>query len=675
MRETMLPVALAALVSAAVCSTASSFYLPGVAPVDYVEGAPIEVLANKLTADSKLPFPYYSIPFCRANPHKIPRSRRVNLGQILVGERSIPTSFDLRMNTPEICARMCSVQLGGVSKGELNALERRIRGGYSVRISADNMPLLTRGRTRAGVPAFHFGYRLGFVSSHDHMPYIHNHLRLTVRIHRPTLTPSAFEAAIKRAGRKAGTANESIADPEVFRVVGFEVEPISINHRAIANPRVDSKMAIDSAICQAAVASTGRNPGVCPHQVVRSNETIDFTYSVEYHESDLAWATRWDPIFAPNEELKKIQWFSITNSLLIASFLFGLVGTIMLRTVLRDFLRYAQTDDAEENINFGVTGWKVIHGDVFRPPCYAGFLSICVGTGSQIFVMALFTQMLALVGFLSPANRGGLLSALITLFMLASVVAGYISSRVYLTMETLTSRRNVTWGAALLFPGICFSIFFLLNVAVSFTGSSGAVPITTFLLLLMMWVGMSVPLVFIGAYIGYRDRTVNNPVRTNQIPRQIPRPPLNIPPAIYIVPAGVIPFGTVYMEQLVMSSSTSGTHYMYGLLIAVFAILIVTCAEISIVGTYLLLSHENWRWQFQSFATSASVGLYVLTYSIYHIVSKPIEIGGSTPWIAWVLYSAYMSIAAGSLSLMCGAIGFFASNNFVRVLYKNIRLD
>ena len=30
------------------------------------------------------------------------------------------------------------------------------------------------------------------------------------------------------------------------------------------------------------------------------------------------------------------------------------------------------------------TGWKLVHGDVFRPPVLAGWLSVCVGTGVQV---------------------------------------------------------------------------------------------------------------------------------------------------------------------------------------------------------------------------------------------------------------------------------------------------
>ena len=42
------------------------------------------------------------------------------------------------------------------------------------------------------------------------------------------------------------------------------------------------------------------------------------------------------------------------------------------------------------------------------------------------------------------------------------------------------------------------------------------------LALLTMWFGISFPLVFLGFYFGFRKQPYEHPVRTNQIPRQIP---------------------------------------------------------------------------------------------------------------------------------------------------------
>jgi transmembrane 9 superfamily protein 2/4 len=53
-------------------------------------------------------------------------------------------------------------------------------------------------------------------------------------------------------------------------------------------------------------------------------------------------------------------------------------------------------------------------------------------------------------------------------------------------------------------------------------GSSAAIPFFTLVALLALWFGVSVPLTFVGAYFGFRKPMIEQPVRTNQIPRQIP---------------------------------------------------------------------------------------------------------------------------------------------------------
>ena len=82
--------------------------------------------------------------------------------------------------------------------------------------------------------------------------------------------------------------------------------------------------------------------------------------------------------------------------------------------------------------------------------------------------------------------------------------------------------KQVTLQTALLYPAIVFSIFLSLNFLVWGQKSSGAVPFGTLFALCFLWFGISVPLVFVGSYFGYRKPAPEDPVRTNKIPRQIP---------------------------------------------------------------------------------------------------------------------------------------------------------
>lgn len=85
----------------------------------------------------------------------------------------------------------------------------------------------------------------------------------------------------------------------------------------------------------------------------------------------------------------QIHWFSIVNSLVVVFFLSGILTMIMIRTLRRDIAKYNTDDNFEDTLE--ETGWKLVHGDVFRPPKYPRLFSAIIGSGIQIFFMALIT--------------------------------------------------------------------------------------------------------------------------------------------------------------------------------------------------------------------------------------------------------------------------------------------
>merc|ERR1719238_750912 len=134
------------------------------------------------------------------------------------------------------------------------------------------------------------------------------------------------------------------------------------------------------------------------------NEIV-FTYDVVWTYSEIRWASRWDSYLKMAGG--QIHWFSILNSLMIMLFLSGMVAMILLRTLHRDITKYNELATAEEASE--ETGWKLVHGDVFRKPRHSKLLAVSMGAGVQILGMAVVTLIFATLGFLSPAHRGSLL--------------------------------------------------------------------------------------------------------------------------------------------------------------------------------------------------------------------------------------------------------------------------
>jgi transmembrane 9 superfamily protein 2/4 len=314
----------------------------------------------------------------------------------------------------------------------------------------------------------------------------------------------------------------------------------------------------------------------------------------------------------------------------------------------------------------------MVHGDVFRPPPAAGALAVAAGTGVQLLAMTWFTICFAVLGFLSPANRGGLMTALLLLFVLMGTAAGYTSARLFKEFG-LTKWRAMTLNTALAYPAFCFSIFFVLNLLVWGQRSSGAVPFGTLIALAALWFGISVPLVFIGSYFGFKRPCSELPVRTNKIPRQVPPQPWYMAPAFSVLVGGVLPFGAVFIELFFIMTSLwlHQVYYIFGVLMLVFLILVVTCGEITIVLVYFQLCSEDYRWWWRAFCTSGSSALYIFIYSAFYFVTK-LEI---TKPVSTLLYFGYQTLLCVSFFLVTGTVGFLASLLFVRFIYASVKLE
>jgi transmembrane 9 superfamily protein 2/4 len=515
-----------------------------------------------------------------------------------------------------------------------------IEDEYIVNWMIDNLPAATRylnaGKTDGSVESYTYadGFFVGVIQ--DGRYFVHNHVLLDMKYHTD---PAKFEG---------------------HRIVGFEVEPHSFTQYTaedINDPSGYSASCWDSAAFE-----------------LENHNEIFYTYDVRWTESDVRWASRWDGYL--KMQGGKIHWFAIINSLMILVFLSGMVAMILLRTLHRDITKYNEIATAEEKLED--TGWKLVHGDVFRRPMYSTLLSVSVGSGLQIFGMCVVTLIFALLGFLSPAHRGGLLQCMTLLFTLMGSVAGYGSARCCKLFSDNQEGDTARWKlttilTAFLYPGFIFVVFFVLNLFIWGQKSSGAVPFTTMFALVVLWFGVSVPLVLLGAHAGQRQPPIELPVRICPIPRQIPEQPAISHPLLTCMAGGILPFGAVFAELFFVMASIwqHQFYYLFGFLGMVLAILVVTCAEISIALVYFQLTSEDYQWWWNAFFCSGTSGLYLFLYSIFYFNTR-LHIDKLVPTL---LYLGYMGVASVMFCLLTGSIGLIASFFFVRAIYGSIKVD
>jgi len=218
-----------------------------------------------------------------------------------------------------------------------------------------------------------------------------------------------------------------------------------------------------------------------------------------------------------------------------------------------------------------------------------------------------------------------------------------------------------------------FSIFLFLNFVLQYEKSTGAVPFGTLVALISLWFGISAPLVFFGSYFGFQKPPEDILVRTNQIPRQIPEQVWYMKPLFSVLMGGILPFGAVFIELFFILSSIwlHQFYYIFGFLAIVFVILILTCAEITIVMCYFQLCSEDYHWWWRAYLTSGASALYMFLYSIFYFFTK-LQI---TKFSAIPLYFGYTIIMTLGFFVLTGAIGFYACFFFVKKIYRSIHLD
>lgn len=606
----------------------SGFYVPGTAPQDFAKNDLVEVKAVKLlSTKTQLPYEYYNLPIHCKPPDGF-KYKSENLGEILRGDRVVNTGYDVKMNINEKCKVICSDIV--LNKKQSNELIKRIEDDYHVHLLVDNLPAATKFfMMDTKEEQYEHGFKLGYINNKK--AYLNNHIKFVLKYHAVEMT-------------------------DLFRVVAFEVETKNVM-KSDLQVNADKTCSIKE----------DKNP---KHQeIVKDQEnTITMTYEIVWEPSDIPWASRWDSYLKMSDV--QIHWFSIINSLIVIFFLAGILSMILVRSLRRDIAKYNRDDEPEEAIE--ETGWKLVHGDIFRPPRHTDLLVILVGSGIQLFSMSFINIVFAMLGMLSPSYRGALVTSSLFSYVFMGLVAGYFGGRLYRTLKGNQWKR-ISFATAIFYPSILFATSFLMNFFIWGKKSSGAVPFSTMIALIAMIFGISVPLVFVGYYFGYRKQPYSQPVRTNQIPRQVPDQVWYMNPITSTLMAGLLPFGSSFIELFFIFSAIweNQYYYLFGFLFLVFIIVVISCAQISVVMTYFQLCSEDYHWWWRSFIASGGCAIYVFLYSIFYYATE-LEI---TEFIPTLLYFGYTFLISFTIWIITGTIGFFSSYFFVSKIYAAVKID
>mmetsp|Transcript_6274 Transcript_6274/g.9514 ORF Transcript_6274/g.9514 Transcript_6274/m.9514 type:complete len:602 (-) Transcript_6274:315-2120(-) len=402
---------------------------------------------------------------------------------------------------------------------------------------------------------------------------------------------------------------------------------------------------------------------------------VSFSYSVEWvPEPNLPYEHRIsryvDNRFLPSSF--EIHWLSIINSFVLVLLLTAFLTIILMRVLKNDFTRYMDMD--EEDIGEEETGWKLIHGDVFRMPVNSSLFSALIGAGVQLMATVTLLLACALLGVFKATQRGSILTALIILYVVTSFIGGFVASRLYRQM----GGRNWTWNVvmtSLVFPLPLMVIFSWVNSVAWQSKSTAALPWHTILVIITLWCLVSFPLTIVGGIVGrHTTGDMDVPCRTAKAVREIPS---DIPwyrhPLSQMFMAGFLPFSAIYIELHYIFASVWGhkIYTLFGILFLAFVMLLIVTSFITVALVYFQLAREDHRWWWRSLFSGGATGLFIYAYSFFYYFQRSNMEG----FLQGSFYFGYMAIISYAFFILLGSIGFFSSLLFVRHIYSVVKCD
>ena len=406
---------------------------------------------------------------------------------------------------------------------------------------------------------------------------------------------------------------------------------------------------------------------------------LELSYSVRWTETNVTLAGRMmryaQYSFLPQSF--EIHWLSIINSFVLVLLLTAFLAIILMRVLKNDLSKYARSaqdleDDEEE------TGWKLVHGDVFRLPPNVSIFCAYVGTGVQLLSLSFFMLVLAVMNMFYPGNRGAMYTAAIVLYALTAGTAGFISAHLYCRLRGSEESRWA-WNlllSATLFPLPLFCMFCFLNTVAIAYNSQAALPFGTILVIAVIWALVTLPLNVIGGIMGRnmaKGKDFGAPCGTNQLPREIPAAPWYRQGPCQVFMAGFLPFSAIYIELHYIFASVWGhkLYTLYGILFIAFLMLLIVTSFITIALSYFQLAIEDHRWWWRSFLSGGSTGLFVYAYSFFYYFGR----SGMFGFMQTSFFFGYMLVASYAAAIMLGTVGFLSSLVFVRRIYQAIKCD
>jgi transmembrane 9 superfamily protein 2/4 len=573
-------------------------YLPGVLPTEYRGNDRVDLFVNTVRSSSTLiPYSYFSLPVCRPAILELDSASQ-NLGRAISGSapfKSLYEIYALHQVWP-VCKTLCG-PLGqavrNMTNEDIRVWSTLISERYEAEWIVDNMPVVLQMQAvnQEGkkfvvqspyVPLGRASDKTEYIAARNvtvAMNMLYNHHKLTIQY---------------RTTRQGG-----------IRIVGVKVDPRSIKHSLAFTQSTDEhEFPLTCWDHLKSVEPLLLNTSAPWMQVV-------WTYSVHWVlDRELTWQRRYDPLFRETDW--ESHWFGLFSGLLIMVPFSIVMAAVFFRTC-RKMPRLNVEEEIEQS------GWKLLHGDVFRAPVRTDLLAALGGAGLQMLMLVGCVSVFAVLGMLAPPNRGSMMTAIVVLYVLMGLVSGYTAGSLY---RQFAGTKTLSMMAYTLFlvPGTILGLFFLSNLILWQHASSAGLSASMVAAAFGLWLIHSF-LVLVGLFVGGRLPVTPFPTAVNNIPRFIPKQPWYNQRMLVFLSSGVIPFAVFWIELYYMLQAIWMGQWVatFGFVFVALFFLTLATAFSSIMAVFLRLRTECYHWWWRAFVNGTSPALFIYLYMLYFI--------------------------------------------------------
>jgi transmembrane 9 superfamily protein 2/4 len=329
-------------------------------------------------------------------------------------------------------------------------------------------------------------------------------------------------------------------------------------------------------------------------------------------------------------------------------------------------------DDLDAEVS-SEKGWKFCHGDVFRAPNRAPLLAILAGAGFQMALMlVLFLVWRTFASIDQPPRRS--FHVVAVLYSVTSVFAG-LSSVAYGNALGIGKWLRLAFGAVLLIPAalaLSFSICGIIGTVTDRVVSS--VTVIGFLFFFGLMSVLNATVSAIGGFLSRKKMLLGDiPCQIAAVARGVPKLPLWANSLFLSLLIGFFSIAPLSVEVFYLLSAVwqSQIYCSYHLLLPTGLLLIGNIGGLTLLAVYVKLHCECHRWHWFSFLAPCSTGLWSIVCALWFYCWKVQSLGWFTP----AYFFGISALFSALLSLISGAVGFFAATLFVRFLFSNLKLD